>query len=188
MLRHRVRVVHASNGVPVTALAVRLEPAPHGWSVQTLTDTVVVSARTDLAEPAAEPDLVITLTNGALADVLVLPPLAGRPPRTLVVPLAAEEIDVPVHPVPMMLTVVLTESPTGAPRTGRTVKARATSGSGPYPTVELPEVEPGVYRSAAIEWTSAFTPADVLVGGSQLRTIAVDLSRLNTTVHLVDTT
>lgn len=187
VLRHTVRVVHASTGSPVRGLAARLEPTPHGWSLRALPDAVVVSARTDVDDPASPPDLVVTLTDAAAADVLALPVVAGRPPRTLVVPLTAAVLDVPVHPVPMTLTVVLTTPSTGAPRTGRTVTARATSGPNPRPTVALPEVSPGTYRSAAVEWTAALTPADLLVGGVLLRTLAVDPTRPATTVHLVDT-
>lgn len=186
VLRHTVRIVHASSEIPIRGLSARLEPVPHGWSLLTLPDTLVVSASTDVAEPLAPPDLVVTLTDGALVDVLVVPPLAGLPPATLVVPLVTETIDVAVHPVPMTLTVVLTTPTTGAPRTGRTVTARPVSGAGP--TVALPEVKPGAYCSAAVEWTAALTPADVCVGGSPLRTVAVDLTRPATTVHLVDTT
>jgi hypothetical protein len=138
--------------------------------------------------PATPPKVVVTLTDGALADVLVVPPAAGRPPRTVVIDLDTAEIEHVVHPVPMTLTVVLTTPSTGAPRTGATVTARATSGPNPPPSVARPEVAPGTYRSAAVEWTAAFTPLDVLVGGQPLRTLAVDVSTSTTTVHLVDTT
>ena len=187
-LRHVVRLVHASTGTPIRGLSARLEPTAYGWSLRTLTDAVVVSARTDVAEPATPPQAVVTLTDGALADVLVLPPVPDRPPRTVVVDLTADEVDVPLHPVPMTLVVVLTTVSTGAPRTGATLVAQASSGPGPLPTVALSEAEPGTYRSAAIEWTAAFTPLEVLVGGSPLRTLTVDFTRTTTTVHLVDTT
>lgn len=188
MLRHTVRLVHASTGAAVRGLGAHLEPAPRGWSLRVLPDVLVVSARSDAAAPSAPPNLVVTLTDGALADVLVLPPLTGRPPRTLVVGLTTADVEHVVHPVPMTLTVVLTTPSTGAPRTGATVTARATSGPNPKPSVTLSEVSPGTYRSAAREWTAAFTPLDVLVGGHPLRTLALDFSTLTTRVHLVDTT
>ena len=187
-LRHVIRLVHASTGVPVRGLAAQLEPAAYGWTLRTLADTVVVSARTDVAPPATPPKAVLKLTDGAAADLLVIPPVPDRPPRTVVVDLTAEQLDVPLRPVPMTLTVVLTTASTGAPRTGAAVVARATSGAGPLPTVPLPEVESGTYRSAPVEWTAAFTPLEVLVGGSPLRTLCVDFTRTTTTVHLVDTT
>lgn len=186
-LRHTVRVVHASTGNAICGLEARLEPAPLGWSLRTLPDVVVVSARTDVEEPSTPLELVLTLTDDPLAEVLVLPPLAGRPPRTLVAPLTSEVVDVRVHPVPMTLTVVLIAPTTGELRIGRTVTARGRSGP-PHPSVALPEVGPGTYRSAQLEWTAALTPADVLVDGSVLRTVAIDLTRRSSTIHLVDTT
>jgi hypothetical protein len=191
-LRHRVRLVHASTGVPITGLAARLLPHPYGWSMRTTPDMVVVAARTDVAAPPAPPQLAVRVTAGATADMLVLPPMPDQPPRTVLVDLTAEEIDVPVEPVPMTLTVVLTTPSSGAPSTGHIVTARATSGPNPKPTVDLPEVDPGidpgVYRSAPVTWTAVFTPSDLLVDGSLLRTLAVDFSTTATRVHLVDTT
>jgi len=187
-VRHAVRLVHASTGAPVRGLAARLQPAAYGWSVFTLLDTVVISARADAPEPAVPPQVVVTLTDGVVAGVLLIPPVAGMPPRTVVVDLTAERVDVPLHPVDMTLTVVLTELSTGAPRTGATVVASATSGTDPKPTVPLPEAEPGTYRSAAVEWTADFTPLDLLVGGNLLRTLALDFGTTATTIHLVDTT
>ena len=187
-LRHTVRLVHASTGASVRGLGAHLEPALRGWSLRVLPDVLVVSAHADAPTPASPPKAVVTLTDGALADVLVLPALAGRPPRTVVVDLTTADVQHVVHPVPMTLTVVLTTPSTGVPRTGATVTARATSGPNPNPTVPLPEVSPGTYRSAAREWTAAFTPLDVLVGGDPLRTLAMDFSTLTTRVHLVDTT
>jgi hypothetical protein len=187
-LRHTVRLVHASTGAFLRGLDAHLEPAPRGWSLRVLPDVLVVSARADAPAPTSPPKAVVTLTDGTLADVLVVPLIAGRPPRTLVVDLTTPEVERLVHPVPMTLTVVLTTPSTGAPRTGATVTARATSGPNPKPTVALPEVAPGTYRSAPRDWTAAFTPLDVLVGGDPLRTLALDFSTVATRVHLVDTT
>ena len=187
-LRHTVRLVHASTGARLRGLDAHLEPAPAGWSLRVLPDVLVVSARADAPEPVAPPKVVVTLTDGALADVLVVPPVVGRPPRTLVIGLDAPDVEHVVHPVPMTLTVVLTTPSTGAPRTGAAVTARATSGPDPRPSIALPEVGTGTYRSAPVEWTAAFTPLDLLVGGQPLRTLAVDVSTSSTTVHLVDTT
>jgi len=187
-LRHRVRLVHASTGVPIAGLAARLLPHPYGWSLRTTSDAVIVAARTDVAAPPAPPHLAVRVTDGATADVLVLPPVPDQPPRTVLVDLTTEEIDVPVDPVPMTLTVVLTTPSTGAPSAGHTVTARATSGPNPKPTIDLLQVDSGVYRSAPVPWTAVFTPSDLLVDGSLLRTLAVDFSTTATRVHLVDTT
>lgn len=188
-LRHQVRVVHSSTGEPITGVVARLDPAPYGWSLRTLPGgTTVVTARDGVAAPAVPPDLVITVVDGLAADVLVIPTLLDRPPNTVVAGLTAAEIDISLHPVPMTLTVVLTTPSTGVPRTGRTVIARARSGPNPKPTISLPEVSPGTYTSAAVEWPSAFLPADLLVGGNPLRVLSIDLSTKATRVHLVDTT
>ena len=187
-LRHTVRLVHSSTGARLRGLDAHLEPAPAGWTLRVLPDVLVVSSRADAPVPVTPPKVVVTLTDGALADVLVVPPLAGRPPRTFVVDLTAPEVELAVHPVPTTLTVVLTTPSTGAPRTGAAVTARATSGPDPKPSVALPEAAPGSYRSPAVEWTAAFTPLDVLVDGQPLRTLTVDVSTSTTTVHLVDTT
>ncbi|MBO3741817.1 hypothetical protein [Actinoplanes flavus] len=186
-LRHHVRLVHASTGRAVTGLTARLQPVPHGWGVRTLPDAVVVFARADAAEPAQHPQLAVTVT-GPQRDLLEFAPVPGRPPRTVLVDLTAAVIEVPLQPVPMTLTVVLTTAATGAPRTGRTVTCRAGSGPAPRPEVPLAEEEPGVYRSAAVPWPAVFTPMDLLVDGSPLRTLSMDLTRTATRVRLIDTT
>lgn len=187
-LQHHVRLVHASTGTPITGVAARLRPQAFGWSTRVAGPSVVVASRDDAPPPAAPLALAITVLDGAAADVLVIPPVVDEPPHTVVVPLTAAEIDVPLPPVPMTLTVVLTTPSTGAPRTGRTVVARARSGPNPKPTIALPEVSPGVYTSAAVQWTSAFVPADLLVGTRLLRVFSIDLSTTTTRIHLVDTT
>ncbi|MEX5301260.1 hypothetical protein [Kocuria sabuli] len=187
-LRHTIRVVHASTGRPVRGLAARLEPVPHGWSLRVTRGIVVVVARTDVEDPSSPPTAVLTLTDEALAGVLVLPPVDGRPPRTVKAPLTDTELEVVLRPVPMTLSAVLTQPADGAPRTGAEVVARATSGPDPRPEVRLPELMPGTYRSAPVEWTAAFTPLDLLVDGSLLRTLTVDFTAGATRIRLVDTT
>ena len=189
LLRHQVRLVHATSGTPVTGLAARLEPPTWGWSLRVVGGVVVVSSLADLPATSVPPSHVsITVTDGAAADVLVIPPVPGEPPRTVLAALTAPEVDVPLDPVPMTLTVVLTTPSTGAPRTGRTLVARARTGPNPKPTIPLPEVSPGTYRSAPVTWTAPFVPADLLVGTRLLRVLSVDLSTTSTRIHLVDTT
>lgn len=195
-LRHHVRLVHASTGEPIRAITARLTRRRYGWSVRMVPDGVAVSARTDVAAPAAPLQLAVTVTDGVLADLLTFPPAPGQPPRTVLVDLTAAEIDQPLHPVRMTLTVVLVEPSTGDPRTGRTVIARATKGQDPKPTIALPEVDPtvdptvdpGVYRSAPAAWTAPFTPALLLVNGKPLRTVSMNLLSVSTRIRLVDTT
>ena len=187
-LRHHVRLTHASTGTPITGIAARLRPTAFGWSARVAGPDVVVAARADAPALTVTPELAITVVDGVTAGLLVIPAGPGELPNTVVVSLAAAEIDVPLHPVPMTLTVVLTTPSTGAPRTGRTVVARARSGPSPRPTVPLPEVAPGVYTSAAVEWTAAFLPADLLVNTKLLRIFSIDLTATRTRIHLVDTT
>ncbi len=169
VLRHHIRVVHASTGDPIRGLAV-----PGGQHARVVADGVVIAARADTALPDR---LAITVTDGVLADLLVFP--SGAPPRTVLVDLTGQHLEVALHPVPMTLTVDLVVPSTGAPSTGRTVTTAA--------GVDLPEVGPGTYRSAPVEWTAALTPAELLVDGLPLRTVHMDLRATTTRVRLVDT-
>jgi hypothetical protein len=188
VLRNEVRLVHASTGKTLGPVSARLTAIRYGWSVRTVDDTVVVSQRADLADPPVLPKLAVTLLDGQLADLLQFPAAPGLPPRTVLVALGPATVDVVLHPTPMVLEVVLTTATTDAPRAGRTVTARATSGPNPKPVIALSEASAGLYRSAAVEWTQRFIPADLLVDGKQLRTLSLDVSRTTTRVHLVDTT
>jgi hypothetical protein len=187
-LHSRVRLVHAATGAVLGPVAARLTAPRYGWGARVAGGTIVVTRRADLADPSVLPALAVTLLDGQLAGLLSFPPAAGQPPHTVVVDLTAPVIDVTLHPVPMTLEVVLTTADTGAPRTGRTVTASATSGPDPKPVIALPEQAPGTYRSAAVKWTPPFTPCDLLVDGQLLRTLLVDLTASTTRVHLVDTT
>jgi len=187
-LRNQVRLVHASTGEALGPVTAQLTTPHYGWWVRTAGDTAVVAKREDVADPSVLPMLAVTLLDVRLGDLLNFPPAASQPRHTVVVGLTTAAIDVALHPVPMTLEVVLTTISTAVPSTGRTVTARATSGPDPKPTVALPEAAPGIYRSAAMEWTQQFTPSDLLVDGHLLRTLSADLTSITTRVHLVDTT
>lgn len=187
-LRHVVRLLHASTGEPLAGLTARLADPVPGWSVRTTADTAVVIARAGLREPASTPHLLLALAGGATAALLQIPAAPGLPPGCVVVALDAPVVDVRLHPVPMVLEVVLAGVDTGAPRTGATVAARATAGPSPRPTLSLPETAPGTYRSAAVEFTAAFTPLDLLIDTQVLRTLALDFTTTTTRIHLVDST
>lgn len=178
-LRHHIRVRHAASGAPISVLPTGT--LPYGWHARVVPDGIAVSARMGVGTQPAQ--LAVTVTDGVLAGLLVFP--AGPPPRTVLVDLTGEQIDVELHPIPMTLTVELVVPATGAPDAGRTVTAAATEGN--PPAIALPEVAPGVYRSAPVEWTAAFTPADLLVDGNLLRTVHMDLRRTSTRVRLVNT-
>jgi hypothetical protein len=188
LLRHRVRLLHASTREPIRAGSATLEPAVPGWSLLVRPDGVVVSARGDAREPAEPPFLVLTVGDPVMEKQLDLPPVEGQPPGTVVVPLTAAEIDVPLRSTPRRLTVVLTAASSGAPATGRDLLARARSGATPRPTLRFTEGEPGTYRSDLVEWPDTFTPADLVVGRRLLRVLSVSFSSTETRIHLVDTT
>ncbi len=178
-LANRVRMRHTSTGrtIPVAA---RLDAVPYGWSLRVRGDEAIVSVRDGAPIPTTAPTLTLTVAEPRLALLVGTPSLSTG--------LVAADITLDVAPVPMALAVELTTPSTGAPRTGRTVTARATSGPNPRPTVPLPEAAPGVYRSGPFLWTAAFTPLDLLVGGVLLRQLTVDFATAETRVRLVDTT
>jgi len=179
-LVHRVGLRHAATGEQIAPVAAHLDTVPYGWSLRVHGDDVVVSARDGVAAPTTTPILTVSVADPRIAAVLATP--------SIDVALVAADITLDVAPVPMTLTVELATAGTGAPRTGRTVTARAASGPNPKPTVPLPEVSTGVYRSAPFPWTAVFTPLDLLVDGDLLRQLAIDFTRTETHVRLVDTT
>ena len=188
-LRHRIRLVHATTGQPIAPLAVAPAPLALGWVARVVGPDVIVTATTSDAGSAARPaptTLDVVVLDGALADLLALPaPAADQPPNSIRVALGAPEIEVPVTPAPMTLTVVLTGQGGTTPGTGRTVAVRGTSGT----TIALPETAtPGTYRSTARTWTADHHPGDLRVDGQSVRKVAVDVTRADTRIHVVDPT
>ena len=62
---------------------------------------------------------------------------------------------------------------------------RGTSGT----TIALPETAtPGTYRSTARTWTADHHPGDLRVDGQSVRKVAVDVTRADTRIHVVDPT
>ena len=47
---------------------------------------------------------------------------------------------------------------------------------------------PGTYRSAARAWTADHHPGDLRVDGQSVRKVAVDVTRADTRIHVVDPT
>ena len=188
-LRHRIRLVHATTGQPIAPLAVAPAPLALGWVARVVGPDVIVTATTSDAGSAARPaptTLDVVVLDRAPADLLALPaPAADQPPNSIRVALGAPEIEVPVTPAPMTLTVVLTSQGGTAPSTGRTVAVRGTSGT----TIALPETAtPGTYRSTARTWTADHHPGDLRVDGQSVRKVAVDVTRADTRIHVVDPT
>lgn len=188
-LRHRVRLVHATTGDPIAPIALGPVTLALGWAARVVGPDVVITATTTDAGSAADPAptvVDVVVADGTLADHLALPAAAAdQPPDSVRVTLGAPDVQVPVDPVPMTLTVVLALQGSTAASTGRTVVVRGTSGT----TIALPETAtPGTYRSAARTWTADHHPGDLRVNGQSVRKVAVDVTRADTRIHVVDPT
>ena len=188
-LRHRIRLVHATTGQPIAPLAVAPAPLALGWVARVVGPDVIVTATTSDAGSAARPaptTLDVVVLDAALADLLALPaPAADQPPNSIRVALGAPENEVPVVPAPMTLSALLTVQGGTASITGSTVAVRGTSGT----TIALPESPtPGTYRSTARTWTADHHPGDLRVDGQSVRKVAVDVTRADTRIHVVDPT
>jgi hypothetical protein len=188
-LRHRVRLVHATTGAPIAPVALGPVELPVGWSARVVGPDVVITASTTDAGPAADPAPTVVdviVLDGTLADHLALPPAAAdQPPSSVRVTLGALHVQVPVDPVKMTLTVVLTAQGSTAASDGRTVEVRGASGA----TVALLEsTTPGTYRSELRTWTSDHHPGDLRVNGQSVRKVAVDVTHADTRIHVVDPT
>jgi hypothetical protein len=178
-LRGQVRARHSSTHEPLTPLQAVLVDAPPDWHAQVKGADVVITARQRVPEPIPTTTPAVRLTVGG--------PIALRLEQpTEVVPLTAAEIVHDFDPVPMTLTVDLVLPEDGDPSPGRTVRAHGSSG----PAVTLPELaaEPGTYRSPARVWGAAFHPLELRIGTAILARLAIDFTRTDTRVRLVDPT
>ena len=175
-LRSHLRARHASTGRPFAPLQAVLEDPPPGWHLRVNGADVVVTARQGLADPPAPPVVRLTVGDPVLALRVQQP--------TAQVALTASEIVHEFQPVPMTLTVDLVAAADGEPQTGVTLRAHGAS----PPAVDLPEVVPGTYRSPARVWTSDFHPLELRIGGTLLMRLAIDFTRTDTRVRVVDPT
>lgn len=195
-VEHVIRATHSSTGRPIAALTAEWKaPPPPGKLVSILRGTVIVSM--DQRHLPDEPPggysqlpkltLTVAVPDGPIASVL------ADPDKEVVVDQVVEAAEVAhaleFEPIPMTLTVDLVlpgTGPNGGPSTGRIVEARASNAT----REPLPEVagEPGTYRSASRAWTAGFNPLDLLVGNTLVRRIAIDFSRTDTRVTVVDPT
>jgi len=178
--KHVVRLVHAATGQPITAI--RLAPVawPIGWWARVV-DGAVVVASTSATDGPDHVDVVIT--DGGLASVLDLPaPVPGQPPNSVRAALTAEEIDIPVNPTELTLTVVIVG--TAGPAAGLDVRVRGATGS---PTVTLTEGEPGTYSATRV-WGANLINADLRIGSTTVRKVSLDYGHTETRIHVVDPT
>ncbi|WP_297084629.1 hypothetical protein, partial [uncultured Demequina sp.] len=142
-LAHRVRLRHAVTGATITAVDAALPARPEGWTCRVRDGEAIVTVRDHSPTPDAPVEVLLTVTDGRLKDLLTLPaPAPGDPPMTVRVALAAEVAAVDVPPAPLTLVVDLVERPSGDPATGRTLGVRASSGPDPKPTIALTESAP----------------------------------------------
>lgn len=195
-VEHVIRATHASTGRPVAPLTAEWKtPPPAGKVMSVLAGTVIVSMdQRHLPEkpPGGYSQLPTLTLKVAVPDGPVARLLADAD-KEIVVDQVVEAGEVAhaveFEPIPMTLTVDLVRpgaGQSGGPSTGKTVEARASNAT----REPLPEVagEPGTYRSAARAWTAGFNPLDLLVGNTLVRRIAVDFSRTDTRVTVVDPT
>lgn len=175
-MENHVAVRHASTRLPIRVDASWDGPAPLGRTIRVRDGDVIVSADDRFPAPGAPPVIVVAVRDPLLAMRLAQPAQQ--------VTLSQPDITLDFDPVPMVVTVQLVRA-TGAASTGKTVQAR-----GGGTTVPLPEVTatPGSYRSAARTWTAAFHPFELLVGGTLVRRVAIDFTRAETRVRVVDPT
>jgi len=183
-LVNEVRLLHASTGKAIEAIAVRPTPWPPGWSARVVGGSVVVS-RAGHAGTATPEFVDVAVTDAGLAAHLTFPPDAPAP-STVRVPLTAAHIDVSLAATPMVLTAILSDLGTGDPSVGKSVTVHPSAGA----NVTLTEVagKPGTYSSAAREWGAAFNPADLRIGATTVRKVSMDFSRAETRIHVVDPT
>lgn len=195
-VEHIIRATHASTHRPVAPLTAAWKaPPPPGKFLSVHPGTVIVSMdqwHLPVKPPggyAQLPKLTleVAVPDGPVARVL------SDVDRELVVDQIVEagevEHAIEFEPIAMTLTVDLVRpgaGQSGGPSTGKNVEARASNAT----REPLPEVagEPGTYRSAARVWTAGFNPLDLLVGNTLVRRIAIDFSRTDTRVTLVDPT
>lgn len=176
-LRHRIHAVHATTGRPITAIAATLtEPLPTGWVFEVRGADVLISAWDDATDTAAMPDIELSVRDPEVAVRLAEPDAR--------IALAVPEMTHQFDPAPSVLEVELI-APNGSPRSGRAVEARGTTGT----LVGLAEDgTTGLYRSPSTTWTAEFHPLEVLVHGTAIQRVAIDVTHRTTRIRLIDPT
>lgn len=173
VLRHRVVAVHDTTGAPVPIRAEVEPPLPNGWVLRRRRSDVLISAWSRAADLHADTRVTLTVADPSLKARLVTTEATGE--------LAGAQILHRFVPRPSQLQVEL-RRPDDDPSTGKMVRARGRDGS----VVALQEVEPGIYRSDPTTWSSQFHPVDVVVDGTPVHKVVLDIGVPTTRVRLID--
>ncbi len=200
-VEHVVHATHASTGRPIVPLdATWKSDRRIGQDLTVRDGTVLVTMDLRVARPPdpgppapRKPTITVRVPDGPVAGRLSDPGRDVSLDEVVETPQPEDFVPnayaISFDPVPMTLVVELVRPGTGAaagPSSGRTVEARASNAT----RVPLPEIAgtPGTYRSAARVWSAGFNPLDLLVGNTLVRRIAIDFSRTETRVTVVDPT
>lgn len=175
---HHVRVSHGGTGLPYDRIDVRLvEPTWSPWVLHRRGADIAlaVSDRFAAEEPAQ------TTLEVAVSDERVLERFQNGGVAQVVLGQGADaEVELVLRPSPVALEATVVDRQ-NQPRTGATVQARSNG-----TVVGMPEVSPGVYRSAATNWDPQLQPFRIFVNNHQRGQAALDYERPITPVRVVD--
>lgn len=175
---HHVLVRHGGTGLPYDRIEGRLvEPAWTPWLLRRHGADVVlaVSDRFADAEPAT------TVVEVSVTDEALLERFENAGVAQITVGRGGDaDVELVLEPTPVALQATVVDR-TNAPRTGANVEARSTGTA-----VAMPEVSPGVYRSAPTTWDPQLQPFRISVNNHQRGQAALDYTRPITRVRVVD--
>jgi hypothetical protein len=179
---HRIRVVHGGTGRPYAGIEAALtDPVWPHWLLRVRGADVVLATHDRFAadRPANTPvELHVT-------DLLLLERFANNGVAAITLRRNLDtDVTLTLTPTLVTLEVELVNR-LGAAHTGLTVAAESTGGF----NVPLPEVTPGIYRSAAAMWPPALQPFRITDGVgavlSQPGQVAIDYTRPVTRVRQI---
>jgi hypothetical protein len=175
---HRVRIRHGGTGRAFENVRARiLDPVWPHWILRLRGADLVLAAEerfmpdlpptTEVEVAVSDPRLLERFENGGVVK------------RTLNRG-ADDDVELRLDPVPVRLQADVVDR-SSKPKAGRTVEAR---GNGTV--VPLPEVDPGVYLSAATTWAPSRQPFRIFVDNQQRGQAALDYTRPITRVRIID--
>jgi hypothetical protein len=175
---HHVRVTHGGTGLPYHRIDAKLaEPAWPPWVLRRRGADVALAVSDRFAgdEPAQ------TTLELAVTDELVLERFQNGGLAQVALHQGGDaEVELVLQPTPVALEATVVDRQ-NQPRTGRTVQARSNG-----TVVAMPEVSPGLYRSAATSWDPQLQPFRIFVNSQQRGQAALDYERPITPVRVVD--